>query len=146
MKLVNYHNNNLFPSSRNIESWFAPFFSGELLGEGASEKFLPAVNIASNEDEFMISAEVAGVKSEDLKIGIEEGILTISGEKKSSHEEKGCNYHRLESVYGEFTRKVRLPPEADAEKVSADCENGVLTIRIKKSESAKARAIPIKSK
>ncbi|MHC4944182.1 MAG: Hsp20/alpha crystallin family protein [Planctomycetota bacterium] len=147
MFLTRYRNNNLLPAFRNMESWFDRFFSDDgFFGEGTEAGFLPALNIATEGDDYVISAELPGVKPEEVKLDFDEGVLTISGEKKSDSEDKDKNYHRIEIRHGKFARKVRLPDHVDPESIKAVFENGVLSIRVQKAESAKPRQITIESK
>jgi HSP20 family protein len=143
MKLVKYRSNNVFPALRDVGSMFDHFFRNDFFGMEPSEGFNPAIDIASENGEYVISAELPGVKREEIEVHFERGILTLSGEKKSDHKKEGKDYFRFESSYGKFVRKIRLPEDVDSEKMSANFENGVLRIRVKKAESAKPKAIPI---
>jgi HSP20 family protein len=108
-----------------------------------SENFLPPVDILENEHNIIIQAEIPGVKQEDLKITLENNVLTITGERKFEHEEKKENFHRMERRFGKFTRSFTLPASVDAEKVNANFENGLLNITLPKREEFKAKQITI---
>jgi len=106
-------------------------------------KFLPPVDIAEDDHNITLQAEIPGVKMEDLKITLENNVLTITGERKFKEEEKKENYHRIERRYGKFTRSFTLPTGVDAEKVNAVFENGVLNITLPKREEFKPKQITI---
>ena len=143
MTLMNYRSNNLLPVYKDFESMMDRFFKQD----SEESAFLPAVNFAEDKDGYVLSAELPGVKLEDIELRMDKGVLTLSGEKKSDHEEKDEDrkYYRVESRYGKFVRKVRLPDTVDSESIKASFEDGVLKIRIKKAESAKPRTIAIES-
>ncbi|WP_235896470.1 Hsp20/alpha crystallin family protein [Oceanidesulfovibrio marinus] len=103
----------------------------------------PALDIAENEDSVTVTAEVPGMKAEDIDVTLERGVLTIKGEKKFEDERKGENFHRIERSYGSFQRVVQLPTEVDDEKVTANYKDGVLTLSMPKSPAAKKRKIEI---
>ena len=145
MKLVKYRNNNLLPGLSDMGSLFDHLFSNDFFGLGTTEDFCPVLDVASQEDAYVISAELPGVKPEDIELHIEKGILTLSGEKRSDHKAEDRDYYRIESSHGKFVRKVRLPEDADSENISAHFENGVLNIRVKKAESAKPKLISIET-
>ncbi|MES4786751.1 MAG: heat-shock protein Hsp20 [Nitrospiraceae bacterium] len=104
----------------------------------------PLVDIAEDEKEYVIKAELPEVRKEDVKLTIQDDVLTISGERKSEKEEKGKKYHRVERAYGSFLRSFTLPEDADGTKVSADYKDGVLKVHLPKSEKAKPKAIEVK--
>ena len=126
-------------------SLFDHLFSNDFFGLGTTEDFCPVLDVASQEDAYVISAELPGVKKEDIELHFEKGILTLSGEKRSDHKAEDRDYYRIESSHGKFVRKVRLPDDADSENISAHFETGVLNIRVKKAESAKPKPISIET-
>lgn len=146
MTLVKYRNNSLFPVFRNMGSMFDHLFRNDLFDLRQEGDFMPAINISSDKDGFLLSAELPGVRVEDIKVDLEDGVLTLSGEKKVENRKDEESFHRIERVYGQFVRRIRLPSDADADKVTASFENGILQIRIGKTETAKAKAIPIDAK
>jgi HSP20 family protein len=107
------------------------------------QKLLPPVDIAEDDQNIMLQAELPGVKMEDLKITLENNVLTIAGERKLKEEVKKENYHRIERRFGKFTRSFTLPSGVDAEKVNAVFENGVLNITLPKPEEFKPKQITI---
>jgi HSP20 family protein len=108
-----------------------------------SAEFLPPVDILENEQDIVLKAEVPGVKAEDLKITLENNVLTFTGERKFKEEEKEENYHRVERRYGKFTRSFNLPVGVAVDSVNATFENGVLTITLPKREEYKPKQITI---
>ena len=104
----------------------------------------PTVDISETDGEYQIKAEIPDVKKEDVKVTLEDGVLTIQGERKQEKEEKGKKYHRVERSYGSFVRSFSLPDLIDEEKVKAEFKDGVLNLHLPKSEKAKPRAIEVK--
>lgn len=104
----------------------------------------PLVDISETEGEYQIKAEIPDVKKEDVKVTLEDGVLTIQGERKQEKEEKGKKYHRIERSYGSFVRTFSLPDVIDEEKVKAEFKDGVLNLYLPKSEKAKPKAIEVK--
>ncbi len=110
----------------------------------ARSVWAPAVNIAETDDNYIITAELPGISKDDIKVTYENGVLTIQGEKKQEKEEKGKTWHRVEAVYGAFERSFRLPSLIQADKISAEYKDGVLTLTLPKAEEAKPKQITIK--
>jgi HSP20 family protein len=106
----------------------------------------PRVDIAETEKEFIIKAEIPEVKKEEVKISVDNGILSIRGERKQEMEEKGKKFHRVERYYGSFTRSFTLPDNIDETKIEASFKDGMLNIQIPKSEKSKPKAIEVKIK
>lgn len=106
----------------------------------------PAVDISEDKDNFYLQVELPGMKRNDVKVRYEEGLLTITGEKKSEKEEKDVNYHRVERSYGKFERSFRVPNRIISEKINADFSDGVLTITLPKAEEIKPKEIEVKIK
>lgn len=104
----------------------------------------PSVDIIEASDAFEIKVELPEMKKEDVKVSIEDGELRISGERKQEKEEKGKKYHRTERSYGSFMRSFTLPSNVDDSKLSAEYKEGVLQVRLPKSEQAKPKAIAVK--
>ena len=106
--------------------------------------FLPSIDIAETEKAFEIEAQLPGITKDDITIDLENGRLTISGERKFEKEESGKKYHRVETQYGTFTRSFQLPDSIDQDSIVANFENGVLNITIEKNEEKAKRKIEIK--
>lgn len=104
----------------------------------------PLVDITEDDKEYLIKAELPEVKKDAVKVTVENGILNITGERKFEKEEKGKKYHRIERSFGSFVRSFTLPDDADANKVSAECRDGVLLVHLAKSEAAKPKQIEVK--
>lgn len=103
----------------------------------------PSVDISETEGEYQIKAEIPDVKKEDVEVTVEDGVLTIQGERKHEKEEKGKKFHRIERSYGSFVRTFSLPDVIDEEKVKAEFKDGVLNLHLPKSEKAKPKAIEV---
>lgn len=107
--------------------------------------FKPPVDIAEQEQAFLATLDLPGVKKEDIEIALDGGLLTISGERKLEHPagEEGTSYRRIERSYGAFSRSFTLPQGVDFSKVEATFADGVLKLTLPKSEAAKARKVAI---
>ena len=103
----------------------------------------PLADITEDEKEYLIKTDLPEMKKEDVKITVENGVLTIAGERKFEKEEKKKKYHRIERGYGTFMRSFTLPDDADANKVKAEFKNGLLTVHLPKSEHAKPKQIEV---
>jgi HSP20 family protein len=104
----------------------------------------PAVDVEETDKEYLIKADLPAVKKEDVKVGIEEGILTVQGERKQEKEEKNKRFHRMERSYGKFVRRMSVPMDVDQQKVAAEFKDGVLNVHLPKSNGAKPRSVDIK--
>jgi len=104
----------------------------------------PTVDISETEAEYAIKAELPEVKKEDVKVTVEDGVLTLQGERKQEMEDKGKKYHRIERSYGRFVRSFTLPDTVDESKVKAEYTDGVLHLHLPKSEKAKPKQIDVK--
>jgi HSP20 family protein len=134
-----------FPGLRAFEDTM-----NRLLSEhnGGSRPWMPAVDIWENEGELVVKADLPDVKFEDIHVDLENGTLTLRGERKFERvPEKGekgqGGYHRVERAYGAFERSFTVPETVDSEHVKADYKNGVLTVTLPKKESAKPRKINV---
>lgn len=104
----------------------------------------PAVDIAETETEYLVSAEIPDVKKEDVKVLVQNGVLSISGERRSEKEEKGKRFHRIEREYGSFMRSFELPGDVDDAKLAAEFKDGMLKVHLPKSPQAKPKAVSVK--
>ena len=107
-------------------------------------QWLPLVDITETEKEYQIKAELPEVRKEDVKVTVEGGVLTVSGERRFEKEEKDKKYHRIERGYGSFNRSFGVPEDADHANVSAEFKDGVLTVKLAKSEKALPKAVEVK--
>jgi len=105
--------------------------------------WMPLADIAEDEKEYLIKAELPELRKEDVKVTVENGVLTISGERKFEQEEKEKKYHRVERGYGTFVRSFTLPDDSDANRVKAEFKNGILIVHLPKSERAKPKQIEV---
>ncbi len=110
----------------------------------ATANWVPSVDISENDKAFTLLADIPGVEPEDIEISMEKGVLTIKGERSSEDVEEGENYRRVERQSGQFYRRFNLPDSADADKIEAKSEHGVLKIIIPKQEVAVSRRIEVK--
>lgn len=145
--------NELAPSTwetdfhRGFDDLVHRFFGGErsiFPGRFLGRTFSPLIDIAENENEILITAEIPGMDQKDLEVDLSEWVLTIKGEKKEEKEERRENYHRVERSYGSFSRSFTLPCEVQEDKVEAKYEDGILSLTLPKAESSKKKTIPIK--
>jgi HSP20 family protein len=109
-----------------------------------ASEWAPVVDITEDEKSFLIKAELPEVKKEDVHVTVENGVLTLTGERKFEKEEKNKKYHRVERGYGTFARSFTLPGNIDANKVNATYKDGLLTVTVAKSETAKPKQIEVK--
>ena len=105
--------------------------------------WMPATDIQETKDDVVVSVELPGMKKDEIKVTVQDNVLTIRGEKKQEKEEKDTNYHRIEWNYGSFIRSLSLPAAVKAEKISATYEAGVLRVLLPKAEDVKPKEIPI---
>lgn len=116
------------------------------LGQSWTRSFSPKFNINETEKDISIDVELPGLSENEVNVDLEDGVLTISGEKKFQKEDKKDNYHLVEHSYGSFRRSVRLPEGIKEDAIEAKMKNGVMQIHIPKEESAikKSKRIEIK--
>jgi len=132
-----------------MQSMFAPVFrSSGLLPRLSTDgdvtfEWSPSADISENEKEYVIRASLPGVKKEDIKVNMQEGMITLAGERKQEKEEKSEKFHRVESVYGSFARSFGLPDNIKADAVRSEYKDGVLTVHIPKAEKEKAKQISV---
>jgi HSP20 family protein len=135
---------NPFAQFENMQHELATLIDGRAANRNAVAEWAPVVDIIEDEKAYVIKAELPEMKKEDVHVQLENGVLTISGERKVEREEKTRKYHRIERAYGVFTRSFELPENIDANKISASYKEGVLTVAVAKSEQALPRQIEVK--
>jgi HSP20 family protein len=113
-----------------------PFMSG----------WSPALDLYDDKDNFVLKAELPGMKKEDIQIQLHDGVLTLSGERKEERKSESGDIHRSERFVGRFQRTLTLPSEVDVDKVKANYQDGILTVTLPKSEAAKPKQIQIKTR
>jgi HSP20 family protein len=125
---------------RRLRPWWPERWSG-------TEEFdmkTPVVDVFEEKDDVVVKAEVPGMDKDNIEVTLSDSTLTIKGEKKKEEEIKEDNYYRSERSYGSFVRTLDLPKEVHADKVKATFKNGVLEVRMPKTEEAKAKEIKVK--
>lgn len=136
----------IFSLKSDMDRLFDDFFSDRSSQLQSYADLTPIVDVEETEQEFLISAEIPGIKKDDIKITFENNYLTISGEKKAKKEVKEENYHHSERSYGKFSRTIAIPSGVMLDKIEAEYDQGVLNIKIPKSEEAKPKQIEVKVK
>jgi len=146
MSLVKYQpNRNVVPFSAAISKVFDEFFPGFAgSGEMPTVTFRPSVDIVEHEDHVLIKADMPGLEKSDIKVVVNDGLLTIEGSRKEEHNETSKGFMRSERFVGNFARSFNLPAWADASKIDANYKNGVLEVTIPKTEKARPKEIDIK--
>lgn len=104
----------------------------------------PSADITETDNEYVIKADLPEVKKEDIDIRVENGVLTLSGERRVEKSTEGEREHRRETFYGKFARSFSLPDDVEVDKISAESRDGVLRVRLPKSEAKKPRSIEVK--
>lgn len=129
--------------NRLMDEAFAttPYANAE--GDSLVGAWLPPVDVVEDKDHVRVSAELPGIRPEDVKIQLENNVLTMRGEKLQQQRNEGERAQRFERVYGAFERSFTVPNTVDAEKITATYEHGVLTVSLPKIERAKPRAITV---
>jgi HSP20 family protein len=112
-------------------------------GSGTLRRWMPAMDLVESGDHFVLRADLPGMGEDDIKIELEDGTLTVSGERKAEHEEREEGYYRVERAFGSFSRSLTLPKGIDGDAISASFDRGVLEVRIPKPEQRKPRKIAI---
>jgi HSP20 family protein len=132
-----------------MQSMFAPLMrSSGLLPRLSTDgdvtfEWSPSADISENEKEYVIRASLPGVKKDDIKVNMQEGMITIAGERKQETEDQNEKFHRVESVYGSFARSFGLPDNVKGEAVKSEYKDGILTVHIPKAEREKAKQIAV---
>jgi HSP20 family protein len=133
-----------------MENRLATFFGrAPARPEGGKEEmtvaaWAPLVDITEDDKEYLIKAELPEINKQDVKLAVNNDVLTITGERKYEKEDDNKKYHRVERAYGSFTRNFMLPEDADEGRITADFKDGVLKVHLPKSDKAKPKSIEIK--
>jgi HSP20 family protein len=112
-------------------------------GAAAVRRWIPAMDLVETDEEFVLRADLPGLSQEDVNVELEDNVLTVSGERKSEHEERKEGYYRVERASGAFSRSLTLPEGVDASAIKAGFDKGVLEVRIPKPEERKPRKVAI---
>lgn len=140
----------VLPDPRRMDRLFNDVFSTLAWGDGLPREaesvaaWVPAVDVVETAEGLRIVAELPGVRPEDVKLSVENGVLTLRGEKRQEEESKPDTVHRYERSFGAFQRSFQLPSSVDADRIEARVEHGMLTVTLPKAEKAKPREIAIK--
>jgi HSP20 family protein len=114
-------------------------------GDGFSlAEWTPAIDVQESDGEYLIKADLPEVRKEDIHVGVQNGMLTVTGERQQEKEEKGKKFHRIERAYGRFERRLMLPEDVDAQKIGAEFKDGVLKVHLPKSAQARPHSVDIK--
>ncbi len=135
--------NRLVPGSLFGCAWNESWDPFRMLDTFPERMTSPAVDMEETDKEIIVKAEMPGMEKDDFSLEIEQDHLILRGEKKQEREEKDRNYHRVECSYGRFSRTLPLPCGIDANSANAEYRNGVLTITLPKSESARRKAVKV---
>ena len=135
---------NPFADFENLHRELATFIDDNREDRAAAIEWSPVVDIIEEEKAYVINAELPAMKREDVRVELEDRVLTISGERKTEKEEKTRKYHRVERAYGTFSRSFELPDNIEPNKISASYKEGVLTVSVAKSERALPKQIEVK--
>jgi HSP20 family protein len=127
------------PFSREIDRVFDAFFGQTDQGR----RWMPPVDLVEAEDHFVLKADLPGLAEGDVNIEVQDGTLTISGERKAEHEQREKGWYRIERSFGRFSRSLTLPDGVDPDRIEASFSHGVLEVRIPKPEERKPRRIEI---
>ena len=130
---------------REMDRVWDSFFEGRPSRRTREEgEWLPSIDVSETKSDLVVKAELPGMEAKDIEISLNEGLLTIKGDKKQEREEKEEGYHLIERSYGSFTRSIRLPKDVQSDKINASYKNGVLKVILPKSEEAEKKEIKIK--
>ena len=120
---------------------YSPFFARERQRDSGG--WTPTANVTETDKEYLIKAELPEVQKEDVKVTLDNGVITISGERRRDKEDKTANEIRVESFYGMFSRSFQLPDNVDVNAIRADSKDGVLRLHIPKTEAVKPKSIAV---
>ena len=138
--LLRRYERNPFAELRSLQEEMNRLFSG--YSTGIEEEY-PALNIWSNADEVIVTAELPGLELDDINITVKGNYMSIGSERKAVELDKNVKCHRRERASGSFVRSFTLPYEADTEKIVATYKNGILTVKLPRAESSKAKQIKV---
>ena len=128
----------------DLDRVFDAFFGG-WASNGTARRWVPAMDLIETDDHLVLKGDLPGLDKDDVEVEVKDGVLTVSGERKTEHEDNSRGYHRVERSYGRFSRSLSLPRGADADQVQAEFDKGVLEVRIPKPSESKAHRVRIGS-
>ena len=129
--------------SAEIDRLFESPLAGLTRTSQLSSDWTPALDVHENKESYVVKAELPGMKKEDIEVSLNDGALSISGERKSETRQESAEVHRAERFFGRFQRTVSLPTAVAADKVNAAYKDGILTVTLPKAEEAKPKQIDV---
>ena len=136
---------NIWNPIHEMDALFHNRLASVLGGEGqVSVAWEPVVDIEETAQDYVVRAELPGLDKDNVKVTVEDGVLTLSGERDLERTVEGKTYHHIERSHGAFSRSFKLPEDSDAERVAAQFTNGVLAVRVAKREEALPKSIEVR--
>ena len=129
--------------NRLFNTFFDTSTSAGGTGNGGARRWIPAMDLVETDEHFVLRADLPGLAEDDVSIELQDGVLTISGERRAEHETSKEGYYRLERASGSFSRSLTLPDGVNADAIAATFDRGVLEVRIPKPEQRKPRRVQI---
>lgn len=126
-----------------VNRLFDTFFGGRPANNGGLRRWVPPMDLVETEDHLVLKADLPGLDSDDVSIEVKDGVLTVSGERKTEHEERADGFYRVERGFGSFSRSMSLPDHVDADDITASFDKGVLAVRIPKPAQRKPHRVEI---
>ncbi len=142
MKLIHYTRPETDLFGARFSDLMDEFFSDVV--QKRRDSFVPSMDVSETETQFEVDVYLPGLRKEDIQIEMENGLLTVSGERKMEREEAGRKFHKIENLYGIFRRSLQLPDHIDHDSVHAEFQDGILRISVNKSEEKVRKQITIK--
>jgi HSP20 family protein len=129
---------------QEVNRLFGTAFDAQAGGNGAvGRRWIPAMDLVEEGERYVLRADLPGLSESDVNVELDDNVLTISGQRRSEHEDRKDGYYRIERASGSFSRSLTLPDGIDPESINAHFENGVLEVRIPKPEERKPRRVAI---
>ncbi|MDX1672683.1 MAG: Hsp20/alpha crystallin family protein [Balneolaceae bacterium] len=141
MTLIKYSRPTYDPMTRDFSDLLDEFFNDVV--QPNREGFSPRIDISETDEQYLISAELPGMKREDIEVSLDNGRLNISGERNFEERKEGKTFHRVETRFGSFSRSFQLPDNINEESISAKYEDGLLKISVDKAENEVKKKIEI---
>jgi len=130
--------------TERMERLFEEFFPTVRREEEREFVWAPAVDVYENDKAYVVEVDLPGLRKEDVRVTVQDGVLTIQGERRLTREEKGVDYHRQERFYGKFLRSFTVPETVDVDRISAEFKDGVLRLTLPKREPSAGRVIEVR--
>jgi HSP20 family protein len=132
--------------SSRLNQWFGQPIARRMGDENGMTlaNWAPAVDVEETDKEYVVKADLPDIRKDDLKIRIDDGVLSLEGERRQEKEQQGVRFHRVERSYGKFMRRLELPMEIDQQKVSAEFKDGVVIVHLPKTHEARPKTIDVK--